>query len=308
MHEAGDAFSSVVRLGLRQHGVFHSKQAARRDIGYQSLSRAVRAKKLERDFSQVYRIRGAPKTYESRLMAAVLWLDREDGCVSHHAAAFLWRLPGFDPGPIELSTAKFKKPLPPVVVHKSTLDLAGYTTTVAHMRVTNVGLTLVDIAGCISTDHLERAVEDAIRRRLTSVGHLNWIVGSRYGKGAKGVGDLRRLLATGSVATESDFEIRLLQMLRSEGLPEPERQYEIRDGADLVARVDFAYPWAKVAVEADSYAFHSGRRQWESDLARRNRLTALGWLVIHVTYRQMQSDMDDVVRRLRKVLTPSLHP
>ena len=306
MYEDRDAFSSVVRLGLRQHGVFHAKQADRKGVGYQALSRAVRVGKLEREFSQVYRLRGAAKTYESQLMAALLWLDRDDGCVSHHAAAAMWGLPGFAARPVELSTSRFKKPLPPVVVHKSTIDLAGYTTTVAHIRVTNAGLTLANIAGDISQGHLERAVEDAIRRRLTSAAHLKWIVGDRYGKGAKGVATLRRLLSTASVATESDFEIRLLQLLRSAGLPEPERQYEVRDGDDLVGRVDFAFPWAKVAVEADSYAFHSGRRQWEYDLKRRNRLTSLGWLVIHVSYRQMEGDMDDIVERLRKVLTPSL--
>src|SRR5438270_9369463 len=47
----------------------------------------------------------------------------------------------------------------------------------------------------------------------------------------------------------------------------------------LIARVDFAFPAAKVAVEADGYRWHSGRAQWQQDLERRNALTNLGWRV-----------------------------
>ena len=150
-------------------------------------------------------------------------------------------------------------------------------------------------------------MEDVIRRRLTSVAHLRWLMQDRRGHGAKGVGSLRKLVeGAGPRATESHFEMKLLQALRRANLPEPIPQYEIRHGGRLVARVDFAYPWAKVAIEADSYTFHSGRAAWESDLKRRASLTALGWLVIHVTDRQMRSDMSQVAARVRTALAPTL--
>ena len=294
-------------LALGQHFVLSRRQAEGMGVDHRALSRAVAAGTLIRDLPSVYRIPGPEITWESRLMAAQLWLDRPDAVVSHRSAAASWGLPGFPRGPIELSTTRWKKPLPPVVVHKVGEEIRGHTTTVGPIRVTNAGRTLVDVAGLVPADTLEGAVEDAIRRGLTSVAHLRWLCQGRQGKGAKGIKMLRKLLEPGGYrTTESHFEIRLLQALRKASLPLPERQYEIRDAGRLLARVDFAYPWAKVAIEADSYTFHSGRDAWESDLARRNALTALGWLVIHVTYRQMEAGMSEVVQRVRDTLMPRL--
>lgn len=239
-------------------------------------------------------------------MAGQLWLG-DDACVSHASAAALWGFPGFEPGLVDLSTTRPKKPLPPVVVHKSCIDLRRHTTTVGPLRVLNAGRTMVDIAGSISPDLLERCIEDALRRRLTSTKHLQWLLHDRYGKGAAGASTLRRLLDSRLAVTESEFEARLLQALRRTSLPIPVPQYEIFDGHRFVARVDFAYPWAKVAIEADSYQFHSGREAWEHDLERRNALTAIGWFVIHVTYRQMEEGLDGVIGRVREALRPTLN-
>lgn len=300
-------FREAITLALAQFFVISFRQAEGVGVDHRALSRAVAAGTLVRDLPGVYRIPGPEITWESRLMAAQLWLDRPDGVVSHRSAAALWGLPGFTRGPIELSTTEWKKPLPPVVVHKVGAEIRGCTTTVGPIRVTNAGRTLVDIAGLVPIDTLERAIEDAVRRGLTSFAHLRLLCHGRRGKGAKGIRALRDLLDdSGNRPTESHFEIRLLQALRKASLPLPERQFEIRDAGRLVGRTDFAYPWAKVAIEADSYTFHSGRDAWEADLARRNALTSLGWLVIHVTYRQMESGMEEVVRRVRDALTPRL--
>ena len=300
-------FREAITLALAQLFVISLRQAEGIGVDHRAMSRAVAAETLVRDLPGVYRIPGPEITWESRLMGAQLWLDRPDAAVSHRSAAALWALPGFSRGPIELSTTKWKRPLPPVVVHKVGEEIRGCTTTVGPIRVTNAGRTLVDIAGLVPTDTLEGAVEDAIRRGLTSYAHLRWLCQGRRGKGAKGIRALRDLLDDcGDRLTESHFEIRLLQALRKASLPLPERQYEIRDADRLLGRVDFAYPWAKVAIEADSYTFHSGRDAWEAGLARRNALTSLGWLVIHVTYRQMESDMAEVAERVREALTPRL--
>ena len=63
----------------------------------------------------------------------------------------------------------------------------------------------------------------------------------------------------------------------------------------LVAVIDFAYPDLKVAIEVDGYRWHTGRARWEHDLARRNRVTTLGWRVIHVTDRDIDARPDRVV-------------
>jgi len=302
----GSGLIEALRLAQSQHGVLSSAQAARLGVSYDTLYRAVRSGKLEKDLPGVYRLPGVPHSWLSDLMAAHLWLDRPDACVSHRAAAALWALPTFEPGAIELSTSQWKSPPPKVVVHKVTDDLRAHTTDIGPIRVTNAGRTLIDIAGLAAPSVLERAIEDAIRRRLTSLAHLEWVSKDRSGKSAKGIAQFRALIASDLPVTESDFEARLLQAIRKEGLPPPVPQYEISHGGRVIARVDFAYPWAKVAIEADSYRYHSGRNAWEVDLVRRNRLTSLGWSVIHVTYRQMMGHMSEVAKRIRESITPSL--
>jgi very-short-patch-repair endonuclease len=60
-------------------------------------------------------------------------------------------------------------------------------------------------------------------------------------------------------------------------------QYETRIEGVLVARVDFAYPADRVAIEFDSFRWHAGRRPFASDRARANRIEALGWHLLRVT-------------------------
>jgi very-short-patch-repair endonuclease len=83
-------------------------------------------------------------------------------------------------------------------------------------------------------------------------------------------------------------------------LPEPETQYPVYEHGRVIARLDLAYPDRKLAIEADGYRWHAGRARWQSDLARRNRLTALGWRIIHVTWSDLRDRPDEVVERVRR--------
>ena len=94
---------------------------------------------------------------------------------------------------------------------------------------------------------------------------------------------------TGVAVPESPLETRFLRLLRRAGLPKPIAQLEIRDRGRLIARVDFAYPEARLAIEVDGYRWHAGRARWEHDLRRRNAITAFGWRVVHVT----STDLDE---------------
>lgn len=97
---------------------------------------------------------------------------------------------------------------------------------------------------------------------------------------------------------ESVLETRLSRLLADSGLPHPERQLEIRDKGRLVARVDLAYPRARFAIEADGYVYHSSHAAWRRDRVRRNALTALGWRVLHVTWKDLNERPGDIVAEI----------
>jgi very-short-patch-repair endonuclease len=83
----------------------------------------------------------------------------------------------------------------------------------------------------------------------------------------------------------------------------PERQFEVRSYGKLVARVDFAYPQARLAIEVDGYRWHSGRARWQRDLQRRNRLIALGWRVLHATSEDIDGHPEVLIAMIETELT-----
>ena len=92
------------------------------------------------------------------------------------------------------------------------------------------------------------------------------------------------------------------EFLKRNRLPIPDRQVVIEEGGRFVGRVDFYFEHAKVIIEADSFMWHSGRREWERDRVRRNDLTLLGWMVLHVTWAQIHDQPRETAARLRRAL------
>ena len=124
------------------------------------------------------------------------------------------------------------------------------------------------------------------------------------GKGRPGGGVLRSILeALGEQPVESVLELKLLRLLKRHGLPEPSCQFEIRKDNMVIARVDFAYPEIRLAIEADGFRYHSGLGSWERDLDRRNELTALGWHVIHVAWHDLNERPRRVAEQVRRALS-----
>jgi hypothetical protein len=145
--------------------------------------------------------------------------------------------------------------------------------------------TLFDLGGVLRRGLLEIALERALRREAVTLKALDATVRRLSRPGRPGGPALRTLVAARSPErrpTESEMETRLLQAIRAAGLPEPVTQHEIWFGSSFVARVDLAYPEARIAVEYDSDEFHTGRRATSRDRARRHRIIAAGWLPIDV--------------------------
>lgn len=191
-----------------------------------------------------------------------------------------------------------------VVVHRVMPE--AQATKKRGIPLTGIDRTLLDLAGVLERHHLEVALDDALNRRLTTLASLESAILSHARKGRPGSGALRPLIksrrALASVP-ESALETRFLGLLRAAQLPAPVTQYEIRDGGRFVGRVDFAYPDLRIAIEADGFRHHSNRDAWQRDLQRRNRLTAAGWSILHVTWRDLEQRSHQLVHELRQILS-----
>jgi hypothetical protein len=99
---------------------------------------------------------------------------------------------------------------------------------------------------------------------------------------------------------ESPQETRLRLVIGRSGLPAPEAQYRVFDSDGFVARVDFAYPELKLAIEYDGQ-WHAEPGQLGRDRRRLNRLSAAGWRVLFVTAADLH-DPEALARRIARAL------
>lgn len=294
----------LARLAAAQRGVFSRAQALSIGATDGMLQRRLATGRWERLFPGVYRLAGCAPSWRQSLIAACLaW--GPGAVVSHRAAAALWRLAGFEPGPVELIVPRGRHRKLVGTVHRP-LSLPRVDVTMLDaIPVTTPARTLLDLAATEPTDVVEEALDDALRRRLVTVPRLRWRLTETGGSGRPGVTVLRSLLdARGNASSvpQSVFETRLLRLLKQHGLLSPVVQHEIRDGGRLIAVVDLAFPRARVAIEAEGYRWHAGSLRWAHDLARRNAITALGWRVIHVTWSDLVDRPDETVGAVIRAL------
>ena len=227
----------------------------------------------------------------------------ESALISHRGAAALRRLEPFDRGTIELTLARgVRLKDRHWIIHRG-LVLPRDHSRVRGIPVTSTARTLLDIASICSDETTEAALDSALRRKLVTIESMRRYV-SEVGPRA-GVPLLRALLDAreGIVIPHSRFETRLFRVLARARLPRPIPQFRIHDHAGLfVAQVDFAYPGARVAIETDSYRFHSDPADWERDLERRNRVTILDWRLLHIGWIKLARHPDEVVDMVRTAL------
>jgi very-short-patch-repair endonuclease len=162
------------------------------------------------------------------------------------------------------------------------------------LPVTSPPRTIVDLA---TDDELEEAVAIAFDKGLANPAEVR--AAMQRSPRRKGSARLERLLETGSATgfTRSKGERRLRALLRAADLPQPLANQPL-----LGYVADFFWPEQKLILEFDSFLFHSGRRAFEHDRRRDQRFAAAGYLVIRLTWRQLEQEPYAVIARIAQAL------
>lgn len=255
----------------------------------------------------VYIRADAPRLPGQDVLAAVLACGAP-AAASHRTAACVWGLEGVTSPrrPQVLTVAPRHLCVPGVVVRRSRTLRRPDIVVVGAVPTTSIPRTLIDLAGELDGDHLEDALDDAIRRGAVRAESLLRRLEKGRTRGVPGVGTLRDLLLVrvGRRVGESRPENALRRLLVKRGLGEPEVQYVVRDGRRrVVARVDLAYPDARIAIEYDGYRYHTGRKRYSRDSWRRVDLEEAGWVVRCFTSSDLDERPDRVVAMLERLLT-----
>jgi very-short-patch-repair endonuclease len=170
--------------------------------------------------------------------------------------------------------------------------------TIRGLRATTLPLTLAEL--CLRRPAVEAliAIDMAIRkRRTTSRGLVEY---AEAIKGRPGAARLR-LLAQVAAPAESPMETRLRWLLIEAGLPLPQVQAKLLNGA---ARADLYYPEARLVLEYDG---SNHRDRLVEDDQRQNLLVSAGYRLLRFTAADIYGHSDLVIDQVRGALavTPS---
>jgi very-short-patch-repair endonuclease len=282
--DVSDESTRFDEVARSQHGLVTTQQATQ-ILGRGRKARWVAEGRLVHAQPQVFRVSGAPETWHQAVTAAVL---ASGGIASHRTAAEIWGLLQAT-GHVEASVGPHHKVRlePPAVVHRIAdlrPDLAVHR---VGIPVTDPVRTIIDLGLVLPQSCVADALSRGISTRLFEVREVRQLRDALGRPGRNGTGVLRKVLDRRLLAAapeESVLEARLRSVIQRHGLPIPEFQYEVWHQGRFVARIDAAYPNARLGIEVDGFAHHSSMSAFQRDRTRQNRLVALGWTVLRFTW------------------------
>jgi very-short-patch-repair endonuclease len=291
---------SLAALAAAQHGLV-SREQALTQVTDAAIRWRCASGRWRAVHPGVYLVGGAPDTWHQRMLGACMAAGGL-AVASHRAAARLWGLLGED-DLVELSVLRPKGPKPAGALwHRSRDLIPAHTTVRGGVPVTNPLRTLVDLGAVVQWWTVEDALDRGLAQRLFSVAAVEWFRHEVARPGRRGCGVLRKVLderALGTARPDGLLEPRMARVLKGHGLPPAAFQYVV---PGLGARVDFAYPERRIAIEVDGYEVHGTPKAMAADFERQNRLMAAGWVVLRFTWIQVVRQPAAVAAAIRAAL------
>lgn len=284
-------------LAKRQHGVVSIRQLTG-PLGYSrsAVQRAVKAGRLHRLYPGVFAVGHTNLSLHAHCLAAVLACG-PDTLLSHVSAAWLWDLTKTSPLPASVSTPLHRRRRPPLRLHEARSLTAEDRTLRDGIPVTALPRTLLDLAGTVRFDWLEKMIERSEDLELFDLQPVEDLLGRTVGH--PGHGRLRKAIALYQPLsfTRSGLEKRFLELCRGSGLPPPWTNCAV-EGYEL----DCYWPEFRFAVELDVFETHGTRAAFERDRRRQEDLLLAGIAMTRVTGPRLEREPEEVVRRVARLL------
>jgi hypothetical protein len=217
------------------------------------------------------------------------------------SAAVLWGLADLatadDPVEVVVPPGTRWTPGPGVVVRSARLD-GDIVHDGRGMRWTDRVRTAVDLIRRDDGDESVVLLDRLVNARIVDLADVRAAVAALPPCRGRAAALRTAMLADG--LAESPQETRLRLLLHRSGLPVPIAQYEVRVGRRFIAKVDFAWPERRFALEYDGL-WHGDPDQFPKDRRRLNRLGGVDWRVHFATKEDMRRPHEllaDVARAL----------
>jgi very-short-patch-repair endonuclease len=296
-----DLAAQVAALAATQHALVTFSQARSVGLSAKSIEVRLRSGAWERVYRRVYRMAGSPRTWDQALLAAVLAAG-ERAAISGEPAAAFWRVPGFPAGGVSvmLPVGMRTRQLPSELVHSCYLP-EHHVVRVRGIPVTTPARTAFDLARLVHAGKAERALDNMLALRLTTIDAVNTVFEELAEHGRNGTALMRELLeerGEGYIAPESEMEHRFLRdVVERFGLPTPRRQV-----TTIAGRVDFLFDPGRLITELDGRRNHTAFLDREADAERDAKLAAQGLRVMRITWRRLTRRAAEVADDIRGAL------
>jgi hypothetical protein len=248
----------------------------------------------------VYRVAGAPESWEQACHAALLATERR-AVLSFRAAAVEWSLEGVEATVPELLLLHTEPnlELSPAIVRRTRCLPNHDVTRRRGLLLTSPARTLMDLASVLRRNPLDRAIESALRDQIATLDQMQRCLDGRGPQGVKGWGLFNELVQkrVGTRPTGSWKENVFFNALERRGLPLPVGQYVVKDAeGKFIARVDYAYPKQKIAIEIQGRGHRDYSQQIRDD-DRFGDLIVAGWKPLPFS----QTDRDGQLKAFAKL-------
>lgn len=236
------------------------------------------------------------------MFALHLWCG---GAAAGRSAAALHDLRSFNKDTLEVCTNRNLDRPDGVILARLSPRAMPPTVPVDGIPTTAVEPTILRLAASVGARRAGIALDDALRRGLTTTDSMNAYVEEAAVQGRNGISRTRQLLETRDRRYEQlrgESENEMIPLFDGIRLPFPEVDYEIWSQGRLIAVADFAYPSVRLDIEADTKSFHSGYSDQRHDKRRDRSLASIGWRVLRFDREEIVGEPWRVVGDIRAVL------
>jgi very-short-patch-repair endonuclease len=296
--------SDALDLAERQHSLIAREQLLAAGWSRQQVWRFLTSEDWEPVTSRVLVRRGAKRTFEQHMHAAVLDAGPE-AFLSHSSSAGLWKTSGF--GLLRLRGIDVtrprggtRRPNSLARIHEVGDLHPDHITVLDDIPISTPTRTIFELAASVHPERAARACDTLWARNLTSRQHLDRMFGDWADCGRAGTVVMREILEArpwGYVPPASNLESRFKTLSERHGIGPFRRQVDL-GGQTWLGRVDFLSETCPLVVEVLSEAYHAALCDQDEDARRFARLEEVGFTVESVWDHEIWGDAKPAMERV----------